>query len=116
MENRASCGLWRGVGQGAGQVGTAPVIKTVIRETMFQIAKKKPGGANQPGFSRLAALTRDRRTALVQKHGLADLTKKGRQAEADAHTAAWKARVRNSDTAWRCDIRAQPAMRHDEVR
>jgi hypothetical protein len=25
----------------------------------FQIAKKKPSGANQPGFSRLAALTRE---------------------------------------------------------
>jgi hypothetical protein len=65
-------GFGAALAKGQGQVGTAPVIKTVIRETMFQIAKKKPGGANQPGFSRLAALTRDRRTALVQKHGLAD--------------------------------------------
>jgi len=36
------------------------------------VGRKKPGGANQSGFSRLAALRREGRPALVAKHGLVD--------------------------------------------
>src|ERR1700730_15312954 len=61
MENRASVDapareFARGGAKGnrAGHLNGCPINR-------FQSQKKKPSGANRPGFSRLAALTRGRR-------------------------------------------------------